>query len=148
MLANPETLGWPKTKIYEMAQEQGQPCGKSIFQRMMKELEQCGYYEPVKPSKYNALYGKPGYIYLIGPSRMGEYKIGATTQPKQRLKSIQSAHGKCCQMLVCQSTADMGRLEESMHIHFAEHDKGGEWFDLDPSRMASAISMIIAGEVA
>jgi hypothetical protein len=148
MMTNPEMLTWPKSKIFEAVKEQGQPLGKTAFFTLMKELEACGYYEPVRPSKYHALYGKLGYIYLIGPNRMGEHKIGATTQPKQRLKSIQSAHGKCCQMLVCQGTTDMGRVEESLHIYFAEHDKGGEWFDLDRSNQLKAITMILQGMVA
>jgi hypothetical protein len=70
-------------------------------------------------------YNKPGFVYLMGPRADGAYKIGASVNPKLRLKKIRAQYrGQDVALLETWECPDMGTLERDLHQKFAEKQSG------------------------
>lgn len=69
---------------------------------------------------------KKGHIYFIRAGESGPIKIGFSTNPEQRLRTLQTAHTDKLTMLHCQigTKADEARL----HRKFRNIHVKGEWF--------------------
>jgi hypothetical protein len=65
-----------------------------------------------------------GFVYFIGNDEF--VKIGYSTDPKNRLKYIQSGHPHKLKLFGC-IRGDM-KLERELHEKFKEHRLNGEWF--------------------
>ena len=75
---------------------------------------------------------KPGYVYVL-QSDSGFYKIGRTTDYKNRLKTFHSKLPfRVDYLLLIKSDAHI-QLEQSLHTRFWEKRKDGEWFALRPT---------------
>jgi hypothetical protein len=74
---------------------------------------------------------KRGHIYFIQQGDSGPIKIGFSTRPKERLRTLQTAHTDKLNMLHCElgSEADEARL----HRKFSNIHIKGEWFKADDS---------------
>lgn len=74
---------------------------------------------------------KCGHIYFIRAGENGPIKIGFSTDPEQRLRTLQTAHTEKLVMLHSQvgTKADEARL----HNRFRNIHVKGEWFEADPS---------------
>lgn len=66
--------------------------------------------------------------YLVGVEGSPLVKIGYSTDPQRRLKSLQT--GQPMELSLLWSRA--GDYEGALHIRFAEYRVRGEWFDLTP----------------
>lgn len=72
-----------------------------------------------------------GYVYLI-QSPTGFYKIGRTTNPKDRMKTFSVKLPFEVEYVCIIQTEDMYGLEQSLHQQFASKRVNGEWFQLAP----------------
>ena len=68
-----------------------------------------------------------GYVYLVKDSKY--YKIGLTTNPKQRLQDIRSTN-ITAEIVFLFETENMYLLEKELHGFFKEKRVVGEWFEL------------------
>lgn len=73
-----------------------------------------------------------GYVYLI-QSPTGAYKIGRTTNPKDRMKTFSVKLPFEVEYVCLIQTDDMYSLEQSLHKQFATKRVNGEWFQLEPN---------------
>ena len=71
-----------------------------------------------------------GYIYLAGVRNDGRYRIGASVNPRNRLKKIRAQYrDDDIRIIETWSTDHMGTLERTLHEIFAEKGENG-WFSL------------------
>jgi hypothetical protein len=86
------------------------------------------YYEEVGKAKFRG--PVPGFVYLLRADN-GVYKIGASTTPEQRSKTlgIQLPYETILEHTI--ETDDMYWLEGWLHHKFTKKRKQGEWFELD-----------------
>jgi len=73
----------------------------------------------------------PGYVYLI-QSPTGAYKIGRTKNPDDRMKTFGIQLPFEVQFVHLIETANMYKLERSLHKKFSSKRVNGEWFQLVP----------------
>lgn len=101
----------------------------SLAQQMLAG-EHKTVYEPkvVRPPK-------PGYVYLL-QSNSGHFKIGRTSNPKNRAKTFGVQLPFEVEFLCLIQTPDMHALEQDLHSHFVEKRINGEWFELTPEDVA------------
>lgn len=79
---------------------------------------------PREPKKY--------WVYLIHSRRLGIYKIGYTSDPKERIKDIKEQRKDNTLHYVTHiPTKDPIGLEAELHGTFQDKCVGGEWFALD-----------------
>jgi len=79
-----------------------------------------------------------GYVYAL--SSGGFIKIGATTNPKNRLSSLKSGLGhKVDSYFVSKWVANPLAIEKICHIRFSECRERGEWFNIDNECAIKAI---------
>jgi hypothetical protein len=76
-----------------------------------------------------------GYVYLLR-ANTGNYKIGKTKDPSNRMRTfgIQLPFEVEYEHLI--KSADMGRLEATLHKRFKDRRINGEWFDLSADDVA------------
>jgi len=86
------------------------------------------YYEEIGKAKFRG--PVPGFVYLLRADN-GVYKIGASTTPDQRSKTlgVQLPYETILEYTI--ETDDMYQLESWLHHKFARKRKQGEWFELD-----------------
>lgn len=96
---------------------------------------------------------KPGYVYFIG-SDSGHYKIGMSTNPRQRIALLRTASLQVLHLDKAIFTGDMRGLEHLLHHVFSRdpHQRiRGEWFELVPDteeyRFWMAVERLEAWEV-
>jgi hypothetical protein len=70
----------------------------------------------------------PGFVYLM-ESDNGLYKIGATKDLKNRLKSLNSSSAKITCIHTIKSD-DMLMAESRLHRNYKNERRYGEWFEL------------------
>ena len=72
-----------------------------------------------------------GFLYVISVPALGISKVGCSTNPHKRIKSILSGSGiddKDCTLFVSKRTKDMFVSERDAHIFLSDKRKKGEWF--------------------
>ncbi|GLV66648.1 hypothetical protein Bmyc01_53170 [Bacillus mycoides] len=72
-----------------------------------------------------------GYIYLIKEYITNTYKIGRTSNPKNRLDIFNVKLPFKWDLVALYSTRNMIILESNLHELFTKKRKNGEWFNLD-----------------
>lgn len=80
----------------------------------------------------NAAY--KGFVYLI-QYPTGAYKIGRTTNPKDRMKTFSVKLPFEVEYVCVLETDDMYGLESQLHNRFAQNRVNGEWFALTPDEV-------------
>jgi len=86
------------------------------------------YYEEVGKAKLKN--PVTGFVYLLKADN-GVYKIGASTTPNQRSKTLGLQLPYETALMHTIETDDMYGLENELHRKFAKKRKRGEWFELD-----------------
>lgn len=90
------------------------------------------------------------FIYVIGHGVLPNavqppIKIGLSANPRGRLSSLNTASA-CPLVFVCKLQVGKRvmaeRMERELHQLFAKHRKNGEWFDVDPLAVVSAVNSI------
>jgi len=83
------------------------------------------------------------YIYLMESIRDYDviYKIGYSSKPTQRLKTIQTGNDGDVKILETFETKHGRKLETSMHNFFSHKRKNKEWFNLDLNDIIQFIPM-------
>lgn len=71
----------------------------------------------------------PGYVYVI--EGHGYYKIGLSTEPKKRIKNLQTSVPFPLRYIHLIATSYMVQTETLLHTTFAKKRTNGEWFALD-----------------
>ena len=71
-----------------------------------------------------------GYNYSILDPETGLTKIGRTARPKERLRELQSEHGKQLRYSSLRKSDDAPKEESRLHKKYANRRKDREWFDL------------------
>lgn len=72
-----------------------------------------------------------GYIYLIKEYVTNTYKIGRTSNPKNRLDIFNVKLPFKWDLIALYSTRNMIILESNLHELFTKKRENGEWFNLD-----------------
>lgn len=73
-----------------------------------------------------------GYVYLIGDTDNGHYKIGVTKKEvEKRLKRLQTGNSNSLSIISTFYYSYPFRLETMLHNFFREKRINGEWFILD-----------------
>jgi len=151
---------------------------RNCIKKSIKNLIKRGYIKKIKkhnskkqsPSQYVNIYsnekfpkynqslkipskmkGVNGFVYLLKGDNL--YKIGATTNLKQRLKDIKYKNDFDINLVSHIQTKDMFVLEKYLHNKFSEKRKKYEWFELNKedvdfikSLNSENVSNIIDGE--
>jgi hypothetical protein len=73
----------------------------------------------------------PGYVYLIGSTRFGWYKIGKSVRPDIRLSEIGVLLPFRIDLFAMWGTQNHSLLEGAFHREYAVHHIHGEWFCFD-----------------
>lgn len=84
-----------------------------------------------KEKRAKQLEPKPGYVYLI-QSPTGNYKIGRTTDPANRLKTFEVKLPFEVEFVCVIQCENMFTVERELHQRFADKRVNGEWFSLLP----------------
>jgi len=70
------------------------------------------------------------YVYAIGHPH--DYvKIGRSSNPRDRLNTIQTASPYALWLIGQFPVNDPGHVEQQLHEHFADDHVRGEWYELD-----------------
>lgn len=69
-----------------------------------------------------------GYVYLLGSSQFGWYKIGKARIPAVRLRDIGILLPFKVEVFALWRTSNRHRLEREMHDKYASFRTNGEWF--------------------
>jgi hypothetical protein len=80
-----------------------------------------------------------GYVYLIGSSKFGWYKIGCSRTAEVRIKQLGILLPFKIEVLCVWGTDNPKRLESEMHAMYAESHLNGEWFSFDWSGLSRVI---------
>lgn len=84
---------------------------------------------------------KPGYLYLLKNTLLGGYKIGITTAPESRFKTL--AVGTKSVLLGYWRTERYRELEKHYHkLYTKERVPQSEWFDLDDEAVDLVVSQM------
>lgn len=73
------------------------------------------------------------YVYLMKDNHNGLYKIGKSTKPKFREKTLQSEKPSIEMVFHTKERSDFN--EDILHREFSEFRIRGEWFDLSPAQV-------------
>lgn len=83
-----------------------------------------------------------GYVYLIKAST-GHYKIGRTSDPKNRLKTFNVKLPFEVEFECVIQTSNMYDLEAELHTQFSQYRINGEWFNLEPAHVEYIKSLAV-----
>ena len=86
-----------------------------------------------KVKEQEALVSSQGYLYFVGADE-GPIKIGMTSNPKKRIKGLQTGHPHKLRYLALVPNASL--QEAVYHERFAKHRLEGEWFTRHPDILA------------
>lgn len=86
------------------------------------------------------------YIYAI-KSDDGYYKIGRSSNPKRRLKSLSVGNPNELTLVASSPVVEAQRREKDIHEQFGEWRVRGEWFDLPLEKEPELIEFIEEAEV-
>jgi hypothetical protein len=77
-------------------------------------------------------------VYVIGPDS-GPFKVGISSDPKQRLDSLQTGNHVRLSIHFEMDEDDAAGLEKRFHAYFAEKRLGGEWFEMPLPEITEAL---------
>lgn len=72
---------------------------------------------------------KPGYVYFIGNEHAGPIKVGFSTKPSYRLRTIQTGQAQPMSLLVLMQGSRF--VESRLHQYLSDLQEHGEWFRRD-----------------
>ena len=82
----------------------------------------------VKENKENETVN--GFVYLIKIKDKNKYKIGLTSNLKQRISSLSNQNPFEIKLITAIENNDIYKLESELHKKFADKNIKGEWFEL------------------
>lgn len=86
------------------------------------------------------------FIYLVKQTDADLYKIGVSSEPEKRLKSLQTANGALLE-LINKVSVDFGyKVEKAIHNHFRSKKTMGEWFILTEEDVSNFSTLCEAKE--
>jgi hypothetical protein len=80
-----------------------------------------------------------GYVYLIGSSLFGWYKIGKTKNPKVRVDDLGILLPFKIEVFAIWEAKNCGAMEKALHEKYAEFHINGEWFRFNKDKLESVI---------
>lgn len=93
--------------------------------RMVKNREKADLFHPARVPRFQ----KVGFVYLMRNRRTQRYKIGFSTKPEMREKTLACEQPDIALEFSAPATMEDERF---LHRHFAARRVRGEWFDLRP----------------
>lgn len=81
-----------------------------------------------------------GYVYLIGSSRFGWYKIGQSKTAEIRIKQLGILLPFKIEVFSVWMTDNPSRLESSFHQHYSDFHINGEWFSFEWNQLGEVIA--------
>ena len=81
-----------------------------------------------------------GYVYLIGSSRFGWYKIGQSRTAEIRVQTLGILLPFKIEVFAVWKTEHPVRLEAAMHEKYSEYRINGEWFSFQEYERAKVVS--------
>jgi hypothetical protein len=75
-----------------------------------------------------------GFVYAVAAGATGQVKIGYSTEPRKRVRNLQTAQTEQLQMVYL--VPGTTELEAALHCRFQPHHIRGEWFDLGRRNVA------------
>jgi len=86
-----------------------------------------------------------GHVYVFRAGETNLFKVGGTTNsPLSRIREIQTGCPYPLELFAGFESDDCWSCERKMHDALAEHRTIGEWFDVTPDAMYSAIDSLFA----
>ncbi len=70
------------------------------------------------------------YVYLISDSKSYIYKIGISSNPIKRLKSLQTGNDKTLKLIKKVLCENYSKVETTLHNKYNHLKINGEWFEL------------------
>lgn len=80
-----------------------------------------------------------GYVYLIGSSRFGWYKIGKSRTAAIRVQTLGILLPFKIEVFGIWKAGDPSALEVAMHCRYAEQHINGEWFSFSPEQLTAIL---------
>lgn len=81
-----------------------------------------------------------GFVYLIGSTLFGWYKIGKAKNPKIRVEDLGILLPFKVEILAVWKAKNHTLMEASLHEKYAEHHINGEWFSFTPDKIQEIIN--------
>ncbi len=88
-----------------------------------------------------------GYVYLIGSSTFGWYKIGKSRSPNVRIKDLGVLLPFKIEVFAVWAANNHHRLEALLHEQYEQWQINGEWFRLDTKQIEELINSVPAGNL-
>jgi hypothetical protein len=73
------------------------------------------------------------YVYLISDTKTTSYKIGTSSNPEKRLKSLQTGNDNSLKIIHKVQCKNKTQVEKALHNQFSFFKISGEWFELKQS---------------
>lgn len=89
----------------------------------------------------------PGFVYVVESTDGSVVKIGKTTKPNQRIKTLQSKPKAKGRVYVSVLQPDHSSIERECHRHFHSKRIFGEWFCLRFDEAVSYLESILEAEI-
>lgn len=86
-----------------------------------------------------------GYVYLIATRDMTFFKIGASTNPPDRLADIQTSNPDRCTLLHYFPCLSLFAAEKKLHEVFSHKKASGDWFQLSREDVAWLLTIDFVG---
>ena len=81
-----------------------------------------------------------GYVYIISnPDFKGKYKIGSTTTPTKRLKTLQVSTPSDFKTVMLLETKNYKQLENKLHKELEQYNTNREFFDLNEEQLRNIL---------
>lgn len=88
------------------------------------------------PTQFN----KHGYVYLIGSSVFGWYKIGKSKTPEVRVDALGILLPFSVELFGMWESEDRSAFESAMHARYGIHHRHGEWFSFTPIQVLDIVT--------
>ncbi len=83
-----------------------------------------------------------GYVYLIGSSVFGWYKIGKSITPEIRIKDLGILLPFKIEVIGVWGAKDHHKMEKALHEMYKEQQINGEWFEFTKEKIQEVFSSI------
>lgn len=80
-----------------------------------------------------------GYVYLIGSSLFGWYKIGKSKTPETRVENLGILLPFKIEVFAIWKAENYSLMEEALHEKYAAHHINGEWFSFDHKKVKTIV---------
>ena len=88
---------------------------------------------PCLAGVFKAMNEKGKFVYFVQEKSGGPIKIGSSSDPKRRLKELQTGHPR--ELMILGSMPGGAEIESELHLKFKNLHSHGEWFHDDPALM-------------